>query len=92
MGTALETSAPQRRREHSGHPCEIDSRRHSWKIVETEFLQLDVDGDGVAQAAAMLSAVQNLTAASATATKARDKAEMEERRKERAAKAAKVRP
>jgi len=61
-----------------------------WQLVEAEFLELSVEGDGVAQAAAQVSAVEALVAACAAAAAAKAKAEMEARKKEAAERAAKA--
>ena len=65
-------------------------RALGWALVESEFLQLPVEGDGAAQAAKQVAAVAALAAASAAETEARRLAEVAERRKEAAAKAAKA--
>lgn len=64
-------------------------RALGWQLVETEFLELPVEGDGAAQAAAQVSAVDTLAKATVAAQQARQKQEMEARRKEAAEKAAK---
>jgi len=65
-------------------------RALGWQLVETEFLQLPVDGDGSAQAAVQSAAVTQLTSSVVAATEARRVAELEARKKEAADKAAKA--
>jgi len=65
-------------------------RALGWQLVETEFLQLPVEGDGATQAAAQQAAVTQLTAAVAAASEKRRIEELESRRKEAAEKAAKA--
>jgi hypothetical protein len=65
-------------------------RAIGWKLVEAEFLQLPLEGDGAAQAAAQVKAVEELVAACAAALQARNRAELEARKREAAEKAAKA--
>ena len=65
-------------------------RAIGWKLVETEFLQLPVEGDGAAQATAQEAAVATLVRACAAAAEQRRLAELEARKKEAAEKAAKA--
>ena len=65
-------------------------RSIGWVIVEVEFLQLPVEGDGVSQAAAQVAAVEKLRLACEAAVQAKNRAEMEERKKEAAERAAKA--
>lgn len=65
-------------------------RAVGWQLVETEFLQLPVEGDGVAQSAAQSAAVAQLASAVTAAAEARRVAELEKRKKEAAEKAAKA--
>ena len=65
-------------------------RALGWRLVETEFLELPVEGDGAAQAAAQVGAVDALTKAAVAAQKAREQEEMQARRKEAADRAAKA--
>lgn len=65
-------------------------RAHGWQLVESEFLQLPTEGDGVAQAAAQQAAVAALVSASAAAIEKRRLDELEARKKEAAEKAAKA--
>jgi preprotein translocase subunit SecD len=64
-------------------------RAIGWAIVDLEFLELAVEGDGVAQAATQVAAVNKLVADAAAAAEARRVAELAERRREAAAKTAK---
>ena len=64
-------------------------RAAGWQLVEREFLELPVDGDGAAQAQAQLGLVDALAKACAAAIDARQKEENAARRKEAADKAAK---
>ena len=65
-------------------------RAHGWQIVESEFLQLPVEGDGAAQAASQQAAVAALASASAAAVEKRRLEELEARKKEAAERAAKA--
>jgi len=60
-----------------------------WQLVETEFLELPVEGDGAAQAQAQVALVDKLTKDCVAAQEQRRKDEMAARRKEAADKAAK---
>merc|ERR1719386_126357 len=60
-----------------------------WQLVETEFLELPLEGDGAAQAAAQAQAVEALVKGAAAAQQARNREEMEARKKEAAERAAK---
>ena len=65
-------------------------RAIGWQLVETEFLSLPLEGDGVAQATKQQSEVATLLQASADAVERRRLAELEARKKEAAEKAAKL--
>lgn len=65
-------------------------RAIGWQLIETEFLQLPVEGDGVAQSAAQSAAVAQLASAVTAAAEARRVAELEKKKKELAEKAAKA--
>ena len=65
-------------------------RAIGWQIVESEFLELPVEGDGAAQAAAQVASVEALVSACANAASARRQAELDERKRETAEKLAKA--
>ena len=65
-------------------------RANGWVLVETEYLQLPIEGDGVAQAAAQVAAVEALRQACEAAVAAKNREEMEARKREAAERAAKA--
>ena len=61
-----------------------------WQIVETEFLELPMEGDGAAQAQRVVAQVEALVQSCAAAHRARIQADLDQRKKEAAEKAAKA--